>query len=132
MIFRGTNWTGAYAVMLVAGTIACGNESDSPTSPTSTAVATNTITISSAGAVSPTSIQVAVGSQVTIVNNDSRVHDMSSDPHPAHTECPAVNWGLVQPGQSVQSAVLTTARTCGYHDHNLPTSTALQGTIQIQ
>jgi hypothetical protein len=75
---------------------------------------------------------VAVGSRVTMTNNDSREHDMNSDPHPQHTSCPAINWGDIRPGQSVQSDVLTTARTCGYHDHNLPTTTSLQGTIQIQ
>jgi plastocyanin len=95
-------------------------------------VDTTTITISSAGAVTPNSIRVAVGSRVTMVNNDSRVHDMNSDPHPAHTDCPAINWGNIQPGQSVQSDMLTTARTCGYHDHGQPTNTSLQGTILIQ
>lgn len=73
-----------------------------------------------------------MGSRVTITNNDARVHDMNSDPHPAHTECPAINWGNIQPGQSVQSAVLTTARTCRFHDHNLPDNRSLQGSIQIQ
>jgi plastocyanin len=94
-------------------------------------VDTTTITISASG-VSPRSIAVSAGSRVTMVNNDSRAHDMNSDPHPAHTDCPAINWGRVQPGQSVQSAPLTAARTCGYHDHDLPGSTSLQGTILIQ
>ena len=120
-----------FGIALMA--IGCGGGSESPTSPTtSTPVDTTMITISNSGVVTPNSIRVAVGSRVTIVNNDSRVHDMNSDPHPAHTDCPAINWGNLQPGQSVQSAPLTAARTCGYHDHNLPTSTSLQGTILIQ
>lgn len=121
------------AIVLGLSVACAGGGDSSPTSPSSTTpVDTTTITISSSGAVSPNNIRVTVGSRVTMINNDSRVHDMNSDPHPAHTECPAINWGNIQPGQQVQSAVLTTARTCGYHDHNLPTSTSLQGLIQIQ
>jgi plastocyanin len=119
--------------------VSCGGGSDSsPTSPTpptsggGTPVETNTITISSAGVVSPMAIRVALGSTVTMVNNDSRSHDMNSDPHPAHTDCPAIDWGLLQPGQNRQSGALTIARTCGYHDHSQPTNTSLQGTIQVQ
>lgn len=110
-----------------------GGGTTSPSSPTpTTPTDTTTITISSAGAVTPTAIRVAVGSRVTVVNSDTRAHDMNSDPHPAHTDCAAINWGTIQPGQSVQSAVLTVARTCAYHDHSLPLNTSLQGTIQIQ
>jgi len=70
---------------------------------------------------------------VTFINNDSRVHDMSSNPHPEHTDCPAVNdVGFLQPGQMRQTGNLTTVRTCGFHDHNEPTNTALQGSIVIQ
>jgi plastocyanin len=124
-----------WGLLLGALSFACGGDgtTTSPTSPTTTTpVDTTTITISSGGAVTPKSIRVASGSRVTMINNDSRAHDMNSDPHPAHTECPAINWGTIQPGQSAQSDVLTTVRTCGYHDHNLPTHTSLQGAIQIQ
>jgi plastocyanin len=91
-----------------------------------------TITITSSGA-SPRSITVPVGSRVTFVNNDSRAHDMSSDPHPSHENCPPLNdVGFLQPGQSRATGNLTTARTCGFHDHNQPSETSLQGTITIQ
>jgi len=67
------------------------------------------------------------------VNNDSRVHDMASDPHPSHTDCPAINdVGFLQPGQSRQTGNLNTPRTCRYHDHNRDTDTSLQGSITIQ
>jgi hypothetical protein len=70
---------------------------------------------------------------VTFVNNDTRVHDMASNPHPAHTDCPAINdVGFLQPGQSRSTGNLNTARSCGYHDHNRDTDTSLQGTIVIQ
>ena len=123
-----------FALSTAIGVASCGSGSSStPTSPTlTTAVDTTTITIGSGGVVSPNNIRVAVGSRVTMVNNDSRVHDMNSDPHPAHTDCPAINWGNIQPGQSVQSQALSAARTCAYHDHNLPDSGSLKGSIQIQ
>ena len=93
--------------------------------------ATTTITITSAG-VSPKAIVVTRGARVTFVNNDGVGHDMNSDPHPAHTSCTDMNVGNVAPGQSQQTDVLNIARTCGYHDHNQPSNTNLQGTIMIQ
>jgi plastocyanin len=90
-----------------------------------------TITITSAG-VSPKNVTVTPGSRVTFVNNDNRPHDMSSDPHPDHTDCPTANVGFIQAGQSGTTQNLNTVRTCGFHDHNQPSETALQGTIRIQ
>ena len=92
----------------------------------------NTITISN-NAASPQNITVTRGSQVTFTNSDSRVHDMSSDPHPEHTDCPELNQvGFLNPGQSRQSGNLNTARRCGFHDHVNPDNAALRGTITIQ
>jgi len=90
-----------------------------------------TITITSAG-VSPKAVTVAAGSRVSFVNNDSRPHTMNSDPHPEHTDCPEVNVGFIAAGASGTTQNLTRVRTCGYHDHNLPDVTALQGTITVQ
>ena len=91
------------------------------------------ITISSADVVSPTALTVPVGTRVTFVNNDSRNHEMDSNPHPEHTDCPEINQvGFIQPGQSKQTGNLNTRRTCGYHDHEQNTNRNLQGTITIQ
>lgn len=130
---------GAPASMVFAAALtatACGG-SGGGTTPTPTPSPTpgpggSTITISSSGAVSPKEITVALGSRVTFVNNDSRAHDMNSDPHPAHTDCPETNVGFLQPGQSATTAVLSRVRNCGFHDHNQPSVTALQGEIKIQ
>src|SRR5262249_2180789 len=89
-------------VAVVAPSAACGGSPTSSSSTNNPPVATNTITITSAG-VSPNSIRITVGTRVTMVNNDSRVHDMDSDPHPEHTQCPQINWGTLQPGQSRDS-----------------------------
>ncbi len=91
-----------------------------------------TITITSSGA-SPRSMTVSLGSQVTFVNNDSRTHQMYSNPHPEHADCPEINQvGFLDPGQSRQTGNLNTARTCGYHDHGEPSDVSLQGTITIR
>jgi len=134
-----TGLTTACAVAALAA--ACGGgSSSSPSSPSPTPTppptgpptATTTITITSSG-VSPRNITVAAGARVTFVNNDSAPHDMNSDPHPAHTDCPAINAvGFLSANQSRSTEPLTTVRTCGFHDHNQPSNTSLQGTIQIQ
>ena len=125
---------GAAAVALAVA-MSCGGSSSSTTSPTdgtTPPTATNTIVISN-NALSPQNITVARGSQVTVINNDSRVHDMDSDPHPEHTDCPELNQiGFLNPGQSRQSGNLTTARKCGIHDHGAPSTAGLKATITIQ
>ena len=38
------------------------------------------------------------------VNNDTRRHDMTSDDHPDHLECPALNQvGVLNPGQNLSA-----------------------------
>ncbi len=96
------------------------------------ATSSATITIGSNGVVSPSTVTITQGGRVTFVNNDSRSHDMSSDPHPSHEDCPPLEQvGFLSPGQSKTSGNLNTVRVCGFHDHNLPTVTGLQGRITI-
>ena len=124
----------AGGVALAGGmAIACGGTSSSSPSPTTTpAVTTNTITITN-NAASPQNITVTRGSQVTILNSDSRTHQMDSDPHPEHTDCPELNQiGFLNPGQSKLSGNLNTAKKCGMHDHNAPDIAGLKVTITIQ
>lgn len=108
---------------------ACGGSS-SPTQPSTEPAAIITITASGA---SPKTVTVPRGSQVQFVNNDSRSHQMNSNPHPEHTDCPELNSvGFLSPGQKRQTGNLNTARTCGFHDHDAPDNTGLQGSIIIQ
>jgi plastocyanin len=125
-------------VAFTVAAAACGGGNDgygsTPSSPSPTPSGSGgaTITITASG-VSPREVTVSVGSRVTFVNNDSRPHDMASNPHPDHTDCPPINdVGFLQPGQSRQTGNLNTRRTCGYHDHNRDTDASLQGTITIQ
>jgi hypothetical protein len=94
-------------------------------------VETDTITITSTG-VSPRDIIINAGVTVKFVNNDSRAHEPSSNPHPSHTDCPALNVGTVSPGQTGTSAAMPSGRTCGFHDHMNPTTGSLQGSVQVR
>jgi plastocyanin len=96
---------------------ACGG---SPSSPSPDAPDGRTVTITSAGA-TPNQLTVSPGTRVRFVNNDTRAHNMTSDPHPDHNDCPELNTvGLLQPGQSRESGNLVIVRTCGFHDHDDP------------
>lgn len=137
-------WSGVAAAMIVAATAAaCGGGGGStPTSPTTggggttgggTATDSATITIGSNGSVSPSTVTINRGGRVTFVNSHNRAHDMQSDPHPEHTDCPELAAvGFLNPGQSRTSNNFNTARTCGFHDHNEDTNANLKGRIIIQ
>ena len=111
--------------------LSCGSSKPAPTEPTNPTL-TNTITISSAG-VSPQNIQIAAGTRVLFRNEDSRSHNMASDLHPDHTDCPELNLvGLLAPGQSRETGNLNLVRTCRFHDHDMPNTSSLNGAIVIR
>lgn len=126
---KRTQWILLAALAVSAHVSGCGGKSPSGPSDPGPVVQTNTITISSTGA-SPRNVEVPLGGRVLFINNDSRAHDMSSDPHPEHTNCPEINLvGLLTPGQRRETGNFVQARSCGFHDHNDPANTALQGII---
>jgi hypothetical protein len=70
---------------------------------------------------------------VLFVNEHNRRHDMTSDPHPDHLDCPELNQvGLLVPGQRRETGNLVAVRTCGFHDHDDPGNAGLRGTIVIR
>src|SRR5438105_2247751 len=93
-------------LVLAVFTLACSkSEPTQPTTPPNPAL---TITITSAGA-SPRNLTVTRGSQVTFVNNDTVTHQMYSDPHPEHTDCPEFDSvGNLSPGQTRTTTNLVT------------------------
>jgi plastocyanin len=106
-----------------------GTPAPSPPTPTNP----NVITIASGGVATPKDVTVAPGSRVLFVNNDGRRHDMSSDDHPDHLECPPINQvGLLMPGQNRETGNLIVVRTCGFHDHEDPDNNNLKGRIVVR
>lgn len=131
----------ASAIVLAAIVSGCGGGGGStPTSPSPTPggsgstppPATVTLTIG-AGGISPRAVTLARGGRVTVINSNNRVHEISSDAHPNHTDCPEINLlGTLSPGQTGMTGALNTARVCGFHDHLNPDDAGLRGTITIQ
>lgn len=127
---------GGVVAGLVAGTMmACGGSSsptspddDGPSGPGSVGA---TITITAAG-VNPVNVTVNAGQSVMLVNSDGKRHEISSNPHPSHGDCPALNFGGLDAGQSRTSNALNTARTCGFHDHSDPSNASLQGQVTVR
>jgi plastocyanin len=126
---------GAFAAAMALTIAACGGDS-SPTTPTNPGGTGGpiaaTITIGADGRVSPAAVTAPLGSRVTFTNNHNRAHEMSSDPHPEHTQCPEINVGSIPAGQSRTTQNLVVARRCGFHDHLDSGNTALQGSITVQ
>jgi plastocyanin len=131
-------WNAAAAMVVVAAASfspACGSSPSTGPSTGSTCTASSTsttITISN-NAVCPQNITVPRGTQVTFVNSDSRTHEMTSDPHPEHSDCTEINAvGNLVPGQRRETSNLVVAKRCGFHDHIAFDVKALQGSITIQ
>src|SRR5687768_13146813 len=88
------------AALITAAACGGGGGDGSPTSPSPAPSTGATITITSSG-VSPRTVTVAAGSRVTFVNSSARAVEISSNPHPEHTDCQAINdVGFLQPNQS--------------------------------
>jgi plastocyanin len=120
------------SLLILCALSACG-DGDSTPAPAPSPNNPNVITISTADTVSPTELTVSPGTRVLFRNNDSRRHDMTSDPHPEHTDCPELNQvGLLNPGQNRESGNLVAVRTCGFHDHDDPSNNSLRGRIIIR
>lgn len=91
-----------------------------------------TVTITATG-VSPKELTIAVGMAVTFVNGDTRAHELWGGIDHEHRDCPEVDVaGFLVPGQSRDSAVFATARTCDFHDHSNLGNPAYQGRIVIR
>ena len=142
-------WAGAMTILLIVTAGGCGGSPSAPSNGGGTggggtggggtggggggSVNTTTITINSSGVVTPNDITVAVGSRVTFINSHNVNHEMNSDPHPTHGDCPGIDdVGFLTPGQQKQTGNLTQIRTCGFHDHNNDTNPNLKGIIRVQ
>jgi plastocyanin len=114
------------APVLLAALGACAETA--PTPP----VETTTITITASGA-TPRNVIIGLGQRVRFVNNDTVPHNMASDPHPEHNDCPEFDQvGFLLPNQSRETGNLVVARTCGFHDHDKPEILPLTGSVVIR
>lgn len=125
------------ALVLVPLLAACGGSGGGPAAPgapapaASTPAASFTVTITATGA-SPRELRVPVGSRVTFVNQDNRSHQMMSDPHPVHTDCPEVNAvGNLDRGQTRMTDMLAAQKSCGFHDNLRDGDASLRGFILV-
>jgi plastocyanin len=119
--------------VLAAASFSCGGSDGPSNPPTNPTTNPYTITISGSGIVGPKDLTVPPGSRVLFVNSHSRRHDVTSDPHPDHLDCPELNQvGVLNVGQSRESGNLVTVRTCGFHDHDDPNNVNLRGSIIVR
>src|SRR4029077_774523 len=113
-------------------TVAAACSKDSTSSPSEPPAGGTTITITAAGA-SPRTLTVSPGTQITFINNDTVAHEMFSDPHPEHTDCPEFDSvGHLAPGTTRQTKNLTTILGCGFHDPMTEVPTSPEGSMRIQ
>ncbi len=88
-----------------------------------------TVTVTSAG-LNPKSPTVSAGTTITFVNQDSVTHQITSKPHPVHTDLPGFD--LVIAAGSSRSFTFTRVGSWGYHDHLSPFDSKFQGTVTVQ
>jgi plastocyanin len=122
----------AFLCPLILALAAAGCSKNEPTQPSAPPDPALTIRISSSGA-TPRTLTVPRGSQVTFTNNDTVPHQMYSDPHPEHTDCPEFDSvGSLSPGETRTTTNLVTTRTCTFHDHLNFGNATLRGSVTIQ
>ena len=119
-------------IVISFAAMSCGSSSPaSPSVASSQSLPENTFVITSSG-VNPKTIQIQLGGRVTFTNNYSVQHEMASDDHPDHLDCPSLNQiGLLLPGQTRETGNFVQVETCSFHDHLNSTNTSLLGKIIV-
>ena len=132
MIRREIDSGFATLVVVSLAMMSCSADSpSSPSGPPGSPTVGNVFTIGASG-VSPRMIEIQVGERVIFTNDDEVNHEMSSDEHPTHLDCQAINQvGFLRPGETRESGNFIQAKSCTFHDHLNSTSSTLQGTIVI-
>ncbi len=86
-----------------------------------------TVTVTSSG-FSPNLITIKKGTKVIWVNKSGDIANVSSDPHPIHTDYPPLNLNNFNDGGSV-SLVFNDAGTYKYHNH---LNSSQKGTVVVE
>lgn len=80
---------------------------------------------------SPQVLHVWRDYRATIVNADSRPHNIVADGHPTHYQCGGVlNVGVLQPGERREVTKLP-ADACFFHDETNPEANAFWGVLVV-
>lgn len=87
----------------------------------------NVVSITSAG-FDPKTITIKASETVYWMNKDTKMHNVSSAPHPTHTAYPALNLGDIISLKTARLA-FPAKGTYKYHDHLFPNFT---GTVVVQ
>jgi len=120
------------ALVSAGAASACGGGGGgmTPTNPTPANTLGATIHITATG-VTPNDVTIAVGQHVRFVNDDTRPHQIQTNPHLFHTDCPPNNIAILGPGQSAETGTFGEAKGCGYHNHLLPDTASYYGVIRV-
>lgn len=110
-----------------------GGSSSTPTTPSPPTASQPRLTVDANGVLGPKEIVVAPGTRVLFTNNSTRARQVSSDPHPEHTDCPEINQvGFLPGGQTKETGNLNVVRTCGVHDHDDPSNADMRARIIVR
>lgn len=132
-------FAGAFALSAAVAAASCGGGGSSSPSGTGTPTAPTTvvpgsigatITITAAGA-APLDVRIEPTQRVRFVNNDTRPHQINTNPHNFHTDCPSNNTVVLNPGQSFDTGLFNDTKACGYHNHLLPDDQKYWGLIRV-
>lgn len=80
----------------------------------------------------PKTITIRAGDSVSFINDANVEFWPASDPHPTHNLCPGFDAKRALKLGDGYTLTFSEKRTCTYHNHLNPSSTALQGTIIVQ
>ncbi len=87
------------------------------------------VTITAQGFI-PQTILIKKGSTINWTNQDSKPHQVSSDPHPTHTLLPAIGKGKLLPAGSSFTLTFDKTGTFTYHDEQNPLK--FKGTVVVK
>ena len=99
------------------------------TNKTATATVASGKVIISASGFSPATISVKKGSTVTWTNQDTKVHQVVSDPHPSHTLLPDLDSSTLSSGDSYTFTFEKVGKFT-YHDENNPLT--IKGEVDVR
>jgi hypothetical protein len=128
------SFSGAVAILVAAAAASCGGGYTAPTPTTPQGVVAGslgaTISLTANGPV-PSDVRIEVTQKVRIINNDTRPHQINTNPHNFHTDCAANNTVVLNPGQQFDTANFNDVKACGYHNHLLPDDQKFWGVIRV-